>query len=487
MNMMEQTDADQPSAQASNQILSTGIEGLDVLLGGGIPAGSLLLVVGAPGTGKTLLTQQLCFNLAARGEGKALYFSTLSEPHGKLVRQIESLGFYQRQLLGESVTLLALQDFLEQGLEATADVIVRTARLQRARLVCIDGFRAIEAAGGGELATRQFLYQLSSQLHLLGATAVVTLERAAFEHDEYGALTIADGAIICHFDVVGVRHRRKVEIRKLRTMAHLHGLHTYRIGKNGWTVFPRLEELVPAETTDVSDGGWSERMGFGIDTLDGLLDGGFASESTSMIVGEPGLGKTLLGLNWVHAGLERGEPALFIGFDEQRDLLLERARRFGIPLSEHIDAGRLSIRTFAPVENEPDEIADVICEMVESLGVRRLLLDGVFYLERATAREDRAHDFFGALTTYLRKAGVTLCATKTINRLGADQLDFRDTPLSLMADNLIWLRHLRDDSRLRRALSVMALRDGNPDQGVYEYEIGPTGVVIKGHFGHNES
>jgi circadian clock protein KaiC len=485
--MTDQADAAQPSSQDPHRILSTGIVGLDVLLGGGIPAGSLVLVVGAPGTGKTLLTQQMCFTLAARGEGRALYFSTLSEPHGKLVRQIETLDFFQPQLLGDSVTLLALQDFLEQGLEATAEVIVRMARQQHAQLVCIDGFRAIEAAGGNELATRQFLYQLSSQLHLLGTTAVVTLERGGFEHDEYGALTVADGAIICHFDVVGVRHRRKVEIRKLRMMAHLHGLHTYRISVNGWTVFPRLEELVPAETTDLADGDWSTRMGFGIDTLDSLLDGGFASESASMLVGEPGLGKTLLGLHWVHAGLERGEPALVIGFDEQRDLLLERARRFGIPLSQHIDSNRLSIRTFAPVENEPDEIADAMRLAVESHGIRRLLLDDVFYLERATAREDRAHDFFGALTTYLRKAGVTLCAIKTINRFGADELDFRETPLSLMADNLIWLRHMRDDTRWRRVLSIPALRDGNPDQSAYEYEIGSRGVVIQGRFGHDDT
>jgi circadian clock protein KaiC len=484
---MDELSPQEHDAQAANQVVLTGIAGLDVLLGGGIPMGSLLLVVGAPGTGKTLLTQQLCFNLAARGDGRALYFSTLSEPHGKLVRQLEPLSFYQPALLGQQVTLLALQDFIKQGLDATADVIVRTARQQRARLVCVDGFRAIEAASSQELAARQFLYQLSSQLHLLGTTAVVTLERDAFDRDEYGALTVADGAIVCHFDVVGVRHRRKVEIRKLRTMAHLHGLHSYRIGTDGWTVFPRIEELVPAETTHIADGFPPQRMGFASEGLDRLIDGGFGTGSATMIVGEPGLGKTLLGIQWLYAGLERGEPALLIGFDEPRALLLERARASGFALDEYLAAGRLMIRTFAPVENEPDEIAAVIRDAVTSLGVRRLVLDGIFYLERATEREDRAHDFFGALTTYLRKAGVALFATKTSHRLGSNQVDFRDTPLSLLSDNLIWLRQMNDDGQLRRTLSVLALRDGNPDQSVYEYVIEPSGLVIRGRFGHEKA
>jgi circadian clock protein KaiC len=482
--MTEPSEVALPAAgQAAGAVVTTGIAGLDMLLGGGIPSGSLLLVVGAPGTGKTLLTQQLCFHLASRGEGRAIYFSTLSEPHGKLVRQLEPFSFFDPRLLGETVTLLALQDFLKQGLEATADVIVRTARQQRAKLVCIDGYRALEAVGGSDLASRQFLYQLSSQLHLFGATTVVTLERDALDRDEYGAMTVADGVLLCHYDTVGVRHRRKIEARKLRTMAHLHGLHTYRIDTSGWTVFPRFEELVPAETTDFQIAASSQRMGFGIPDLDRLIDGGVSAGSTIVIVGEPAAGKTLLGLNWVYEGLRRGEPALFLGFDEQREQLLQKARTFGIPLDDHVAAGRLSIRTFAPVENEPDEIATVIRESLAALGARRLVIDGMFYLERATQREDRGHDFYGALTTYLTRMGVTLCATRTIDRFGADQVDFRETPLSLMAENLFWLRRMRVDGHLRRTISVLALRDGNPDQSVYEYEIGPSGLMVQGRFG----
>ena len=150
-------------------MIVTGITGLDQVLGGGIPAGSLILIIGAPGTGKTLLSQQLCFNRAKQGQ-RAIYFSTLSEPHSKLVRQLQSFSFFDPQLFGDTGTLLALQDFLKQGLEATAEVIVRTAREQRASVVCVDGFRAIEAISQNDFESRSMQPEnLDTQLEEMAA------------------------------------------------------------------------------------------------------------------------------------------------------------------------------------------------------------------------------------------------------------------------------------------------------------------------------
>ena len=171
---------------------------------------------------------------------------------------------------------------------------------------------------------------------------------------------------------------------------------------------------------------------------------------------------------------------MWIGFDEQRELLLRKAREFGISLDEHLRDGRLVVRTLAPVENDPDEIAAIIRHAVETHGARRQVIDGLFYLERATQREDRAYDFFGALTTYLAAASVATCAIKTINRVGAEELDFQDTPLSLMAKNLLWLRLTRDDHRTRRTLTVLARADGEPNHRVYTYSIKRSGLTIEG-------
>lgn len=463
-------------------IIPTRIPGLDTLLGGGIPEGNLMLVVGAPGTGKTLLAQQICFNMAAAGAGRTLYFSTLSEPHDKMIRQIQSFRFFDPHHLGDSVMLLALQEFLKQGLEATAEVIMRTTRQQQARLVCIDGFRAIEAVCSGELEARQFLYQLSSQLSLLGATVLVTLERSASERDDYGAYTIADSVLACHHELLGIQRWRKVEIRKSRAIAHLHGLHSYRIDRDGWTVSPRIETLVTAETNAPPRTRTPERMAFGLPDIDRMLGGGLPSGSTTLVVGGPGVGKTLLGLHYLSEGVRHGQPSLFVGFGERRDQLIDKARHFGLPFAEGADADLLSIRTFAPVEVEPDQISTVIRHEVATRGIQRLVIDATLELERATVREGRSYDYFGALVTYLRDAGVTVCMARLINSFGIDNLDFSNTPLSVVAENLLLLRQLEYDGKVHRAISVLKMRDSDYDQRVYEYVIGPAGLAIAGRF-----
>jgi circadian clock protein KaiC len=467
-------------AAAASDVLSTGVPGLDMVLGGGLPVGSMLLVVGGPGSGKTILSQQLCFNLTAAHARRAIYFSTLTEPHSKIVRQIRPFHFFDDRRLGDTVLLLALEKFMQQGLEATAETIVRTARQQRADLVCIDGFRAIEGMCAQHIDARHFLYQLSSQLHLLGTTTLITLERGVSEFDDYGAYTIADGVLACHFDVHGVRHQRKLEVRKLRTMAPLTGLHSYRISPAGWTIFPRIEALVATESNTAE---WHNRSGYlssGLVRLDDLLGGGYKTGSTTLIVGEPGMGKTLLSLYYLQEAIKQGEAGLFIGFHEHPDQLLAKAEYFGIPLAAAVQSGQIRLCIFAPTEVEPDAISTVICQAVEEHGIRRLVVDELFELERATAREGRMHDYLGALVTYLHRVGVTTCITRMIDRVSAETIDISTMPLAVAAGNVLVLRNVMQAGTTQRVLSVVNTRSSFVQHGVDTYTISPEGLTIMG-------
>src|SRR3984893_120463 len=91
--------------------LGTGIPDLDLILGGGLEPGSLVILAGAPGTGKTILAQQICF-ANATPEHKALYYTTLSEPHIKLVRHLEPFQFFKPALLGKSVDFIHLGELV---------------------------------------------------------------------------------------------------------------------------------------------------------------------------------------------------------------------------------------------------------------------------------------------------------------------------------------------------------------------------------------
>src|ERR1700674_5945316 len=108
--------------------LRTGLPDLDLILGGGLEPGSLVILAGAPGTGKTILAQQICF-ANATPEHKALYYTTLSEPHSKLVRHLEPFEFFKPAALGRSVDFIHLGELVQEaGTEGLEPVVSEGVR-----------------------------------------------------------------------------------------------------------------------------------------------------------------------------------------------------------------------------------------------------------------------------------------------------------------------------------------------------------------------
>src|SRR6478672_8743957 len=91
----------------------TGVPGLDPILGGGMLRRGMVCIVGGPGTGKTVLAQQLAFATASSGRS-ALYFSGLSEPHERLIEHLRAFTYFDEGLLAQRVQLLSLSPALEQ-------------------------------------------------------------------------------------------------------------------------------------------------------------------------------------------------------------------------------------------------------------------------------------------------------------------------------------------------------------------------------------
>ena len=127
----------------------TGIPALDPILGGGLPRRGIVFVLGIPGTGKTVLVQQLMFATARRGR-TALYFSGLSEPHERLVEHLRPFAFFDERLLAQGVQFVSLTSGLEQGADAAVDVVIQTLRRTGAALVVLDGFLGLRGLMGNE-------------------------------------------------------------------------------------------------------------------------------------------------------------------------------------------------------------------------------------------------------------------------------------------------------------------------------------------------
>jgi len=152
-----------------------GVPRLDILMGGGVPRGSLALIVGPPGSGKTTLAYQIACAVAGSGR-RAITFAALSEPASKLVSHLRNFRFFNEELLGGPLQIFSLQQARETPLEAIAIDLVAIARRSRADLVVLDGFRGVQGASSSPQAARDFLYSVGTQLGVLGITMLITSE-----------------------------------------------------------------------------------------------------------------------------------------------------------------------------------------------------------------------------------------------------------------------------------------------------------------------
>src|SRR5437879_1520868 len=89
----------------------TEVPQLDLILGGGLPQGALVIILGPPGSGKTTLTSQIAFAAARRGQ-HALFLTALSESTTKLLDHLRSYRFFAPDLLGSALQVFSLQQFL---------------------------------------------------------------------------------------------------------------------------------------------------------------------------------------------------------------------------------------------------------------------------------------------------------------------------------------------------------------------------------------
>ncbi len=495
-------------------LVTTDLAGLDLVLGGGIPRGSLIMLVGAPGTGKTILIQQICFNWAVRqiqgGKtsdsdaagaaqesssalrkpgrkskesattiSKAIYFSTLSEPHDKLLEHIRKFDFYNETFFLDHIRLLSLTSVMEEGLQKCGDLIIDTARQENAGLIAIDGFRALEAIAPDTDTIRRFLYRLSAQLNLLNVTALISLERTLQNSASEGDLTIADGIIGMYSRVEGAREFNRLEVRKLRGMNRLRGLHAYNISQRGITVYPRLETLVPPVIDYSGTDSLASRLRLGLPELETMLRGGLPLNSSTLVAGSPGMGKTILSLHYLLEGARQGQKGLFISFHQSQQELINKSLPLGLDLKAAIADGLIKILSLAPVELEPDMLAAMLRQEIEGSDLKRLVLDDLFELERACATENRTFDYMAALAGYLKRQQVTVLYNYTISRLVGHEFDLGSTSLTALTENVILLRRMEYRSRFYQLLSILQMRSSDHERSTREFTIeGQKGITI---------
>ena len=451
----------------------TGVRGLDLILGGGLEPGAVVVVAGAPGTGKTILAQQICFAVGTT-EHKGVYYSTVSEPDTKLVRHLEQFSFFDKSSLGSRVEHIHLGDFLRparpEGLGPLVSEIVRKTLDEEPAVVVVDSAKMLRDFAA-ERELRGALYDLTGRF---AETRTVLLLVGEYTAEELGSgveFSLADGIIQLEYEAREPVDRRTLRVVKMRGGSSVPGRHTFQIDSDGIRVFPRIETLVPAGVAPVAG-----RISSGVPGLERLMPGGMRQGDASLVMGPSGVGKTTLALRWITQGLEDGETCLFVTFQDTAQHLNEMGASFGWNLSAAEAEGRLVISYVAMGDLDLDVLANSVRMNLDQHAISRIAIDSLAELVLADREWDRFPAYMRSLVGLVRAAGVSFLATS--ETVGATITSQSLEGLMFLFDNVIDLRYIEEGSGLGRALNIVKMRNRPHAMTLNQVAITNTGLVV---------
>ncbi|ATB44391.1 hypothetical protein CYFUS_009878 [Cystobacter fuscus] len=464
-----------PAEPFSLPRLQTGIPNLDAIFHGGVPKGVISVIAGPPGSGKTTLTQQMCFHHAAQG-GRVLYFNTLSEPTAKTLLYLRPFAFFDPTLLEEHIRFVDLGLSLRtKGLELTSNLLIEQLKLFKPTMVVIDSFKVFDDLAQSAEELRKFTYELTVRLMAWECTTFLLGEYSSeqFEHPAYSAI---DGIITVKQHHLSGERQRMLQVIKMRGTSHSHDEHPFVITSAGIEVYAPSITLQRVRR-DASGAEGIRRMKTGISKLDALLGEGIPLGSSIIVSGVAGTGKTVLGLEFVYRGArELGHKGLFFSFEETEARLRDTARGLGWELDREIDRGMVQI-VFIP---QPDILVDrdlmELQRRVETFGAQRVVLDSMsVFLHKIEDRRITRDKVFWLANIIQNQNAVGLFAndlpagTQQHSRFGVEET---------VMDGLILLWAEAQGLERHRYVEVHKLRNTAHASGRHSITIGAGGIQV---------
>ena len=458
----------------TNERTSTGVEGLDVVVGGGLFKNAIYMISGRPGAGKTILSNQIAFQHVRDG-GRVVYATLLAEAHGRLISQLRGLSFFDEKAIGKELKYLnALEAMAEGGLHGLLELLRRMVRDNRATLLVLDGMVTAETLAKSTDEYKRFISELQTWVTIVGCT-VIFLTSSGLGGAVSPEHTMVDGILELSSERFDMRTIRYLSVVKLRGTAFLEGRHSYTITSDGVVVYPRTEARVylPEEGRSPS----SARLPSGVRNFDAALGGGIVAQSTTLLIGSSGAGKTIMGLQFLAEGARRGEKCLHFGCYETPALVVAKADRLGLDFSGLTEKRDLFITWFRPAEVLIDALVSELLAIVREKKIERLFIDG-FVGFRSTHPPDRVSAVFSAVSDRLIAHGVTTLISDETRELFVREVEVPTANVSAIFHNIVFLRQVEVGAELLRLVSVMKTRDSAPDRRLWRYEVGDGGVEL---------
>ncbi len=321
--------------------VASGIPGFDEISHGGVPKGRTTLASGTSGSGKTVFSAQFLYK-GVTEYGENGVFVTFEETPRYIIKNTNSFGWDISKLVKENKWAFVdaspdEADNLEVGsydLGAFLARIEHAIKKVKAKRVAIDSVSALFTHFQDPGIIRRELYRLTYKLKQLKVTCIMTAERPIEEGQisRYGVEEfVSDNVVLLHNRLTGQGEReRTIEILKFRGSSHDSQEAALIVSDPGVSLYPRPKPKLTGK-------GFSEKLSTGIKGLDEMFYGGVYRNSTTLITGASGTGKTVTTLHFIMEGAKRKENSLLIEFEESPGQLCRNAASFGWDLKKYID------------------------------------------------------------------------------------------------------------------------------------------------------
>lgn len=461
----------------SKDFISTGIPGLDHILGGGLTKERLYLLEGDPGAGKTTMAIQFLIEGAKQGE-KVLYI-TLSENEIELRAVAQAHGFsLEGVTIHEVIQDTNLLDPAEQytalhpsevELGETNNLILEMIEQMNPTRVVLDSLSELQLLSGNPLRYRRHVLGLKQYFANRSCTALLLDDKSSVRLD-LQVRSIAHGVIsLQHFGSDYGAERRVVRILKYRGIDYRRGPHDYSIVTGGIVVYPNV---VVAESRQLAE---RSQIKSGLEGFDALLGGGIEEGSSTFISGPPGTGKSSLACQFVKAVTQRGEKAAIFLFEESLNTLLNRSKGIGLDLREPYESGLLTVNQIDPAAMSPGEFTHAVRSLADN-GAKVIVIDSLNgYLNAMPDARFLATHLHDVLT-YLGQRGVlTFLIGVQQGMVGAMSSGI---DVSYMADNVLILRYFEARGSVQKAISVFKKRGSAHETALRRFEITSQGISV---------
>ncbi len=476
--MMESFDA-QP--RPGIRKVPTGIPGVDDITGGGIPQHRTTLVMGGPGSGKTIFALQTLVN-GARDRGEPAIFVAFEENSRHIIENAGSFGWDLAALEQEQLFFLDARMPAETVLAGGYDLAGMLASLQAkaaemgAKRIVFDSIDVLLSLLGDIKAERLELYRIHDWLAENGLTGIITtrIEGGADPSfsEHFGFMQfMADAVILLGHSLVDHVSLRTLRVLKFRGTSFAENEFPLVITHSG------IEVASAGITERAMDYPvFTDRISTGVARLDTMFAGGYIRGTSMLVTGSPGTAKTTLGGAFVEAACVRGERALFITFDEAAQEVVRNLASVNIRLQRFVDNGLLQIHPLRSEARSAEEHLIRIKRLMTAFQPRCLVVDPLSALIKAGGHLTGAA-VAQRLLNITKQQGVTTLCTSLLS--GAEpESEASPLQVSTIADTWIHLSYIVQAGERNRALTIVKSRGTGHSNQVRELVLSSTGLTL---------